>query len=80
MEGALRLIIGMMILWQMGSRKFGSFLVVTTLVATTFEMAALLYFDLVPASGPFSVIYGLFVLYYCQSMASSRYLVICHLV
>ena len=48
----------------MGSRKFGSFLVVSSMLATTFEMVASLIFDVTPAGGPFGVIYSMFVLYY----------------
>lgn len=52
----------------MGSRKFGSFLVVTTAIAATFEMVAALIFNVTPSSGPFGAIYSMFVLYYGESI------------
>lgn len=48
----------------MGSRKFGSFLFITTLLATAFQMVGARLLRLLPASGPFGAIYALFVLYY----------------
>lgn len=51
----------------MGSRKFGSFLVVTTAIAATFEMVAALIFNVTPSAGPFGAIYSMFVLYYGES-------------
>lgn len=50
---------------QMGSRKYGSFLFITTLLATSLEVVAARVSDqLLPASGPFGAIYAVFVLFY----------------
>lgn len=48
----------------MGSRKFGSFLFITTLLATSLQMIGARFLRLIPASGPFGAIYALFVLFY----------------
>lgn len=56
---------------QMGSRKFGSFLVLSTLLATSAEAGIAAWVGqgggkngLVLASGPFGAIYAMFVLFY----------------
>jgi preprotein translocase subunit SecG len=52
---------------QMGSRKFGSFLVVTSALAATFEVVISLVFNITPSSGPLGAIYSMFMLYYGKS-------------
>ena len=71
-----QLSVGMILLYtcrqferQMGSKKFGAFLVFSFLVSTLVNVAAVtvassIGYYLVPSSGPFSLIYGLLMFYY----------------
>jgi membrane associated rhomboid family serine protease len=75
-----QLSVGMLLLYtcrqferQMGSKKFGAFLVFSYAVSTLISIAAVVVassigFILVPSSGPFSLIYALLVLYYCKDL------------
>lgn len=48
----------------MGSRKYGSFLFISTVLATSLEVAASRFLKILPASGPFGAIYAAFILFY----------------
>jgi len=75
-QNTAQAIVGLIILYscrqferQMGSRKFGAFLVFTMMLATLLStafvvVAASIGFHLVPSSGPFSLIFALTAYYY----------------
>lgn len=77
-QGSAQAIVGLILLYtcrqferQMGSRKFGAFIVFSFLVSTLVSLgvvvtAASMGFYLVPSSGPFSLIFALLMFYYCK--------------
>ena len=77
-QNTAQAIVGLVLLYtcrqferQMGSRKFGAFLLFSVVVSTMINLAIIVVassigFYLVPSSGPFSIIYALMVLYHCK--------------
>lgn len=77
-QSSAQAIVGLILLYtcrqferQMGSRKFGAFIVFSFLVSTLVSLgvvvtASSIGFYLVPSSGPFSLIYALLIFYYCK--------------
>jgi len=74
-----QLIVGLMVLYslrgferQMGSKKFGAYLIYCLLASTVLSILFILILDVlmglsfVPSSGPFFLIYSLMIFYYCE--------------
>ncbi len=78
-QNSAQTIVGLILLYtcrqferQMGSKKFGAFLIFSSVVSTLLCIAMIVVassigFYLVPSSGPFALIFALMINYFCKS-------------
>lgn len=77
-QNGAQTIVGLILLYtcrqferQMGSKKFGAFLVISLVISTLLSIAlavvaASIGFYLVPSSGPFPLVFALMTYYFCK--------------
>ena len=84
-----QLMVGLIVLYslrgferQMGSKKFGAYLIYSLLSSTVLSVLFVLILNVligwpsfVPSSGPFFLIYSLMIFYYCKSSPINSYLI-----